>query len=125
MAIAEAVLADYTGNPRVAAFWAPRFARFAAWFAETEAGAARGHDEDGAEVDGKMVLAGPAGPFTLKARADRIDVGNGGSRHHRLQERRKACRIWRARRRAARRRSFPSRRPSPPPAALPTCRPVA
>ena len=31
-----------------------------------------------AEVDGAMVLAGPGGPFTLKARADRIDVGTGG-----------------------------------------------
>jgi ATP-dependent helicase/nuclease subunit B len=31
-----------------------------------------------AEVEGAMVLPGPAGPFTLKARADRIDVGDGG-----------------------------------------------
>ena len=36
VAIAEAVLAELTGKPRVAAFWAPRFARFAAWFADTE-----------------------------------------------------------------------------------------
>jgi ATP-dependent helicase/nuclease subunit B len=78
MAFATAALADYTGSPRVAAFWAPRFARFAGWFAETEpqrrAGVRRCH----AEVEGAIVLEGPAGPFTLKARADRIDVGAGG-----------------------------------------------
>ena len=77
MAIAEAVLADYTGNPRVAAFWAPRLARFAGWFAETEAARRAGMTKTVPEVAGKMVLAGPAGPFTLTARADRIDVGNG------------------------------------------------
>ena len=94
MTIAEAVLADYTGNPRVAAFWAPRLARFAAWFAETEAARRTGMTKTVPEVGGKMVLAGPAGPFTLTARADRIDVGDGGAHHHRLQERARACRIW-------------------------------
>ena len=89
MAIAEAVLADYTGNPRVAAFWAPRLARFAGWFAETEAARRTGMTKTVPEVGGKMVLAGPAGPFTLTARADRIDVGDGAPRHHRLQERAK------------------------------------
>jgi ATP-dependent helicase/nuclease subunit B len=78
MAISEAVLADYTGNPRVAAFWAPRLARFAGWFAETEAARRASMTKTVPEVGGKMVLAGPAGPFTLTARADRIDVGNGG-----------------------------------------------
>jgi len=77
MVIAEAVLAGYTGNPRVAAFWAPRLGRFAAWFAETEAARRTGMTKTVPEVAGKMVLAGPAGPFTLTARADRIDVGNG------------------------------------------------
>jgi ATP-dependent helicase/nuclease subunit B len=75
MKSAEAALADCTGSPRVAAFWAPRFARFAAWFAETEHGRRVGIDMIIAEVDGAMVLGGPAGPFTLKARADRIDTG--------------------------------------------------
>jgi ATP-dependent helicase/nuclease subunit B len=78
MAIATNVLADYTGNPRVAAFWAPRFARFAAWLAETEPARRIGVASTVAEVNGKLVLAGPAGPFTLTARADRIDVGPGG-----------------------------------------------
>ncbi len=62
----------------MAAFWAPRFARFAAWFAETERGRRAGLERIIAEVDGAMVLKGPAGPFTLKARADRIDAGAAG-----------------------------------------------
>ncbi len=78
MKLAEGALADSTGSPRVAAFWAPRFARFAAWFAETERGRRAGIDKSIAEVDGAMVLEGPAGAFTLKARADRIDAGKAG-----------------------------------------------
>jgi ATP-dependent helicase/nuclease subunit B len=76
--LAEVALTDYTGSPRVAAFWAPRFARFAAWFAETEPARREGVSRSLAEVEGALVLAGPAGPFTLKARADRIDVAMGG-----------------------------------------------
>ena len=75
---AEAGLAELTGSPRVAAFWAPRFARFAAWFAETEPDRRDGVRQILAEVEGALVLAGTAGPFTLTARADRIDVGKGG-----------------------------------------------
>jgi ATP-dependent helicase/nuclease subunit B len=78
MRFAEAALADSTGSPRVAAFWAPRFARFAAWFAETEPRRRAGVEKSIAEVEGEMVLAGPAGAFTLKARADRIDAGTAG-----------------------------------------------
>ncbi|KAB2915309.1 MAG: double-strand break repair protein AddB [Hyphomicrobiaceae bacterium] len=78
LALAEAALADYTGSPRVAAFWAPRFARFAAWFAETEPARRAGMTRTIAEVDGRMVLEGPGGAFTLTARADRVDIGAGG-----------------------------------------------
>jgi ATP-dependent helicase/nuclease subunit B len=75
---AQEALADFTGSPRVAAFWAPRFARFAGWFAETEPARRAGISRSHAEVDGAMVLEGPAGAFTLKARADRIDTGANG-----------------------------------------------
>jgi ATP-dependent helicase/nuclease subunit B len=78
VACAEEALAELTGSPRVAAFWAPRFARFAAWFAETEPARRAGLSRSLAELEGAIVLAGPAGPFTLKARADRIDVGERG-----------------------------------------------
>ena len=76
-AAAEAALVDLTGSPRVAAFWAPRLERFAAWFAETEPARRRAVAKSYAELDGALVLAAPGGPFTLKARADRIDVGAG------------------------------------------------
>jgi ATP-dependent helicase/nuclease subunit B len=76
--IAAEVLERYTANPRVAAFWAPRLARFADWFAETEPERRAGVREVVAETEGKLVLAGPAGPFTLTARADRIDLAEHG-----------------------------------------------
>jgi ATP-dependent helicase/nuclease subunit B len=78
MAIAREVLADYTSNPRVAAFWASRLGRFACWFAETEGARRSGIARVVAEASGKLVLPGPTGPFTLTARADRIDVGERG-----------------------------------------------
>ena len=78
MQCAQAALADFTGSPRVAAFWAPRFARFAGWFAETEPGRRAAIRRSHAEVEGALTLEGPGGAFTLKARADRIDTGDGG-----------------------------------------------
>ncbi len=78
MALAKAGLEELAGAPRVAAFWTPRFARFADWFADTEQARRAGVRQTLAEVEGAMVLAGPAGPFTLTARADRFDIGDGG-----------------------------------------------
>ena len=76
--IARAAMGEYTHNPRVAAFWLPRFERFAEWFAETEPGRRSHTDHTIAEVGGALVIAGAAGPFTLTARADRIDIGKNG-----------------------------------------------
>ena len=70
---ARAAMLAYAAHPRVAAFWLPRFERFAHWFAETEPARRMGYDTTIAEVAGSMVLPGVAGPFTLKARADRMD----------------------------------------------------
>jgi ATP-dependent helicase/nuclease subunit B len=78
MDIAGDILAGYTGNPRVAAFWVQRLGRFAQWFAETEPARRAGIAGTLAEVDGKLVLEGPAGPLVLTARADRIDAGPNG-----------------------------------------------
>ncbi len=75
--IAHEILVEYTGNPRVAAFWVPRLERFANWFAATEPARREGVSRILAEVSGAHVLSGPAGPFTLTARADRIDVSAG------------------------------------------------
>jgi ATP-dependent helicase/nuclease subunit B len=77
-AIVTEVLAGYMGDPRIAAFWAPRFGRFAEWFAATEGTRRADVSETVAESKGELVLAAPAGPFTLTARADRIDVAASG-----------------------------------------------
>jgi ATP-dependent helicase/nuclease subunit B len=74
MRFAKAALDAYSAHPRIAAFWIPRFERFAAWFAATEPERRAGIAEVKAEVSGALVFAAPAGPFTLTARADRIDV---------------------------------------------------
>jgi ATP-dependent helicase/nuclease subunit B len=71
---ARAVLDTYAAHPRIAAFWIPRFERFAVWFAATERARRAGVVEVKAEVGGALVLDAPAGPFTLTARADRIDI---------------------------------------------------
>ncbi len=65
-------------HPHVAAFWYPRFARFAEWFEATEPHRRAGIARSFGEVKGELVLPGPAGPFTLSARADRIDIGEDG-----------------------------------------------
>lgn len=71
--LALAVLADHAAHPRIAAFWRPRFRRFADWFAATEPGRRQGIGSIHPETKGALVLAAPAGPFRLTARADRID----------------------------------------------------
>ncbi|MDA1089629.1 MAG: double-strand break repair protein AddB [Proteobacteria bacterium] len=60
--------------PGVEAFWWPRFERIAAWFIGYEkARRAAGFQNLAGEINGGINLMGPAGPFTLTARADRID----------------------------------------------------
>lgn len=77
---AEEALRELTGSPRVAAFWAPRFERFAHWFAETEPDRRKGTSLQLAEISGAHVITAGGEPFTLTARADRIDLrtGSGG-----------------------------------------------
>ncbi len=72
---ARAAMQTYAAHPRVAAFWLPRFERFAQWFAETEHGRREGSLTTIAEVEGSTVVPGLTEPFVLKARADRMDVG--------------------------------------------------
>ncbi|MDX2203891.1 MAG: double-strand break repair protein AddB [Hyphomicrobiaceae bacterium] len=78
--IAEGMLAELRASPRVVAFWVPRLARFAQWFAETEPERRRGMHSHHAEIDGSMVLDVAGKPFTLTARADRIDARAIGGR---------------------------------------------
>ncbi len=71
--IAESVLGRWAGDERVAAFWVPRFERFADWFAATEAERRANVQHSLAEVEGHLTIDAPLGPFKLNARADRID----------------------------------------------------
>lgn len=75
---AEAVIARYKAHPRIRAFWLPRIARFARWFAETEPSRRCDIASVIAETSGTYVFETPGGPFKLEARADRLDVGTDG-----------------------------------------------
>ena len=65
VAIAREVLADYTGNPRVAAFWASRLERFACWFGDTERARRSGIARVVAEASGKPVGSTRSAPPPL------------------------------------------------------------
>ena len=65
-------------QPQVAAMWWPRFLRVADWFAEVERRRRVEAARVAAEVKGETTLDLPGGPFTLKARADRIEIGRDG-----------------------------------------------
>jgi ATP-dependent helicase/nuclease subunit B len=71
--IAIGVLERFTGHPRIAAFWFPRLKRFLEWFTLTESERRRGVDGIISEISGRLVLDSSGKPFTLSARADRID----------------------------------------------------
>lgn len=78
VSFAREVLDEYAAHPRVAAFWVPRFERFAEWFAATEAERRDGIERVVAETKGVLIFDAPGGAFQLTARADRIDVGADG-----------------------------------------------
>ncbi len=77
LAIFDACAALYGDRARIQAFWRPRMERFAAWFAETEK-ERRSEARVLSELRGRYAFAAPGGPFTLRARADRIDMHRGG-----------------------------------------------
>ena len=76
--LAAEVLDEYAAHPRVAAFWVPRFERFATWFAATERARRLGIAQAVSETKGVLIFEAPGGAFHLTARADRIDVGEHG-----------------------------------------------
>jgi len=66
-------------RPGVRAFWWPRFERIAQWLAAEERVWRRELVQSLSECEGKLELAGPAGRFTVTAKADRIDrLATGG-----------------------------------------------
>lgn len=60
-------------RPSVWAYWRPRLKRIACWFIAEERRRRPAARPLATEVEGTLTLAGPAGPFLLTAKADRID----------------------------------------------------
>ncbi|MFD2204695.1 double-strand break repair protein AddB [Kiloniella antarctica] len=73
IAIGEEVFSAVRDRPGIWAFWWPRFQRIAKWFVEEERTRRKRVSKSHVEVVGEIVLKGPAGDFTLTAKADRID----------------------------------------------------
>jgi ATP-dependent helicase/nuclease subunit B len=72
-------MADLLERPAWRVFWWPRFEAASRWFIAFERQhRAAGFTTLAAERKGELVLSGPVGPFTLRARADRIDLGPDG-----------------------------------------------
>lgn len=78
IAIADDLMRDFDGHARVAAFWRPRFQRFAQWFAETEPARRQMTDAVLSEVEAALRIDCKVADFTLTARADRIDRTSSG-----------------------------------------------
>ncbi len=60
-------------RPGVRTFWWPRFERIAQWFVATETDRRAALAASSSEILGRLVIEAPGGPFTLTAKADRID----------------------------------------------------
>ncbi len=66
-------------RPGVWAFWWPRFLRIAAWVVAQESERRPQLDEVLTEIDGRLVIEGPHGPFLLTGRADRVERRRDGT----------------------------------------------
>ncbi len=72
-------LREMSERPGVRAFWWPRFERIARWFVACERSRRANIAQTRTEITGELRFDAPAGPFTLTARADRIDAMADGS----------------------------------------------
>ncbi len=79
MAIADTVFTEMAVPAATLALWRPRFARAAQWFLDVERERRLSIDKSFAEITGTRTFDAPAGRFTLRGRADRIDVLKSGS----------------------------------------------
>ena len=66
-------------KPGAYAFWWPRFLRVAQWFLAEEQARRAGIAESFVEIGGKLTFDAPFAPFTLTAKADRIDRMSDGA----------------------------------------------
>jgi ATP-dependent helicase/nuclease subunit B len=72
------VFSPYAHRPRVMAVWWPRFLQVVRWVVAEEAARRPALVEVIAEVAGELEIAAPGGPFTLVARADRLERNRDG-----------------------------------------------
>lgn len=79
LAFGRQAFGKYADFPSVVAVWWPRFERVAHWLVAEEAERRREILRVAAEIDGKLVLDIAGRPFTLSARADRIELHADGS----------------------------------------------
>ncbi|MCY4396734.1 MAG: double-strand break repair protein AddB [Rhodospirillaceae bacterium] len=77
-ALGRARFMDLAHAPGVAAIWWPRFERAAEAFVAEEAARRPAIRSSHVEVSGRIEIPGPAGPFRLTGKADRIDLKRGG-----------------------------------------------
>jgi ATP-dependent helicase/nuclease subunit B len=77
--LGRAKFGEALARPGLWAFWWPRFERIAAWFIAHESARRAEMREVHSEVSGALELSAPGGPFTVTAKADRIDVMADGS----------------------------------------------
>ena len=77
--IGAKVFARFGAMPGVWAFWWPRFRRVTRWFVETEQARRAEVEASFGELRGTLILDAAGGPFTLTAKADRIDLLSDGS----------------------------------------------
>ncbi|MGE3783002.1 MAG: PD-(D/E)XK nuclease family protein, partial [Alphaproteobacteria bacterium] len=78
LAIGRECFGAILSRPGVWAFWWPRFERIARWFIAEERARRSEILERIAECEGSLELPARAGPFTITAVADRIDLLRGG-----------------------------------------------
>src|SRR5579875_1043571 len=73
LAIGRECFAPFLARPGVWAFWWPRFEKIARWFVAEERRHRAAIGESFSERAGSLVLSSHGGPFTITAKADRID----------------------------------------------------
>ena len=79
IALGGECFAPIISRPGVWAFWWPRFLRIAHWFVALEAMRRPTIAGSHSEVLGGLMVTGPAGPFELVCKADRIDRRHDGA----------------------------------------------
>lgn len=75
--LAESAFASFSAYPHILFFWMPRFLRIAAWFEAEEKKREALLVDSFMELEGRITFETAKGPFTLKAKADRLDLYQG------------------------------------------------